>query len=542
MARERANGARHEKRSRVPLALSYPLFRVGAKARQLLFVPPDPWPGNTASGERLMSVAEPLAWGAAAGEGALEAHRFSWLRDLRAIGDAAARQRCRNLVMGWIVRHGERPEKPLWSPDLLANRLVNWIGQFDFFGKTAPQSWKAAFFASLARQALALARALPRIVATAERIRALRALIAFGTAVPGAQVRSDRALRLLLPMLEAWPEHGMIPERNPSDQLAVLRDLVDIRALLIAAHHDVPIALEAAITLASRALAALRHGDGGLALFHGGAEEDATYVDVVLALAGADAAAPSRFSGACERAAGGETLLLFDATAPPPERHDRAAHAGTLSFELSAGPARLIVNCGAYRGRDPAWRDAGRMTAAHSTLVVGDRNSAEVLPGGGLRQRPTELVLDREEEAGAVWIAGSHDGYLRRFGVLHRRRLFLAADGTDLRGEDRLAPAAGKRIPRRTLGTPFAIRFHLHPVVVVGEFERDAGGATAVPFGSSESGPWHLVADSRLSTTIEESFYCGRAGPPQKTKQIVLAGKIDNPAGLEARWAIKRMR
>ena len=526
----------------MPLALSWPLFRVGAKARQLLFVPPDPWPGDTARGRRLLAVEEPLSWGAASAEAELEAHRFAWLRDLRAVGGDAARLRCQNLIKGWIGRHGFKPERALWSPGMLSDRLVHWIGQFDFFGKPAPQSFKAPFFRSMAHQALALARAAPRIAATAERVRALRALISFGAAVPGAQARLDRALRLLLPLLEAWPEHGMVLERNPSDQLAVLRDLIDTRAVLAAAHHEPPPSIEAALARAGRALAALRHGDGGLALFHGGAEENPTLVDVVLALAGAEAAVPSRFSGGYERASGGDALVLFDVAAPPPKHHDRAAHAGTLAFEFSTGAARLIVNCGAYRGGDPAWREAGRMTAAHSTLVLGDRNSAEIVPGGGLRHRPGDVTLDRQDDEGAAWIAGSHDGYLGRFGVLHRRRLFVAADGNDLHGEDRLAPAAGRRIPEKTLGTPFWIRFHLHPDIVVGEPEREPAAGTAVPFGSGESGPWQLVAESGLAARVEESFYLGRGGAPKATKQIVLSGRIENASGAEARWAIKRMR
>jgi uncharacterized heparinase superfamily protein len=261
---------------------------------------------------------------------------------------------------------------------------------------------------------------------------------------------------------------------------------------------------------------------------------------VALALAGASAAVPRNFSGGFERVAGGETMLLLDAALPPARQHDRAAHAGTLAFELDAGAQRLVVNCGAYRGRAGGWREAGRMTAAHSTLVVGDRNSAEVRAGGGLRHRPLEVTLDRQEAQGAAWIAASHDGYLGRFGVLHRRRLFLAADGADLRGEDCLAPAAGKRIPRKTMGTPFAIRFHLHPMITVGDAEHDEVGAR-IPFASAESGPWHLVAGRGLSAGVEESFYLGRGGPPKRTRQIVLAGTIDDEAGIEARWAIKRM-
>ena len=91
------------------------------------------------------------------------------------------------------------------------------------------------------------------------------------------------------------------------------------------------------------------------------------------------------------------------------------------------------------------------------------------------------------------------------------------------------------------LGTPYAIRFHLHPGLTVGEIEPDAAGAS-VPFASVESGPWQLIAGAGLAAMVEESFYLGRAGPPKKTRQIVLAGTIDDDTGIEARWAIKRMR
>jgi len=48
-------------------------------------------------------------------------------------------------------------------------------------------------------------------------------------------------------------------------------------------------------------------------------------------------------------------------------------------------------------------------------------------------------VLARREEAeGNAWLDLSHDGYRQHFGLVHHRRLYLSADGTDLRGQDRL--------------------------------------------------------------------------------------------------------
>ncbi len=254
MPAERKSGAPNGKAARASAGLAYSLFKVGAKARQLLFAPPDPWPRDTERGRRMIASGESLAWGEAADSGELGAHRFGWLGDLRAAGGDAARLRGQSLVKDWVRRHGLKPWRPLWTPPLLADRIVNWIAHFDFFGRSAPQSWKEPFFASLALQARALARAVPRLSATAERVRAIHALVAFGAAVPGAQARLDRALDLLRRLLDAWPPHGVVAERSPSDQLAALRGLIGIRSVLAAAHHEPPPTLEAAIARAGRTL------------------------------------------------------------------------------------------------------------------------------------------------------------------------------------------------------------------------------------------------------------------------------------------------
>ena len=65
-----------------------------------------------------------------------------------------------------------------------------------------------------------------------------------------------------------------------------------------------------------------------------------------------------------------------------------------MSFELSVGRDRLIVNCGASPAAEPVWRDALRATAAHSTLTLADTNSSE-LREEGLGRRPERVELRR---------------------------------------------------------------------------------------------------------------------------------------------------
>jgi len=145
-----------------------------------------------------------------------------------------------------------------------------------------------------------------------------------------------------------------------------------------------------------------------------------------------------------QRITASRTLVLMDTGAPAPPGWDREAHAGTLSFEMSVGKERLIVNCGALPSAGAEWRAAQRASAAHSTVTVEDMNSAELLREG-LGARPHRVKVARREADGNVWIEAEQDGYHAPFGIMHKRRLYLAADGGDLRGEDALSGSAGRK-------------------------------------------------------------------------------------------------
>ncbi|CAN0513098.1 unnamed protein product, partial [Phaeothamnion confervicola] len=162
-----------------------------------------------------------------------------------------------------------------------------------------------------------------------------------------------------------------------------------------------------------------------------------------------------------------------DTGRPPPIEVSSDAHAGCLSFELSSKYQRIVVNCGIPATSRENWRQVARSTAAHSTAVFNDASSCEFLDNGAFKRLfgtpivrgPTEVAVAREETAGgALVLRTSHDGYVRRYGIVHHRTLMLSADGNRLDGEDEFLPPDGDLLPRGALDQ-FAIRFHLHPSV-----------------------------------------------------------------------------
>jgi len=300
--------------------------------------------------------------------------------------------------------------------------------------------------------------------------------------------------------------------------------MTEIRALLQGAQVQPPAALANAIERMAPALRVLRHGDGGVALFNGSKEESATLVDLVLSQAGRGGRGPSSLpDGGFQRLQAGRSLLIVDCGAPPQAGLDRNAHAGTLSMELSIGRDRMIVNCGAFPAGPPEWRDAMRATAAHSTLVIADTSSSEITPEG-LGRRPVTVEVQRQEANGAHWLEASHDGWSKPFGAVHRRRLYLAESGEDIRGED---------IVEASTPQPYTLRFHLHPDVSA-SLQQDG---EAVLLRLRSGGGWRLRADG-AQLTLEESVYLGGTDP-RRSEQVVLTGYPDGPQ--QVKWAISKV-
>jgi uncharacterized heparinase superfamily protein len=453
-------------------------------------------------------------------------HEFGFLRDLRTLGGEGARAAARRLIDEWIDQEASL-RSVSWRPEVLAQRLSLWLTQAEFLCTSATGDFKARFHASLARQANYLARVAALATEGAAEIAVHKALVYACLSLPGARRRlarwNDSLARCISEQILA--DGGHI-ERNPEAHLVVLRDLVDIRANLRGAQEEVPNAVQVAIDRMAPMLRFWRHGDGRLALFNGGTESRDWMIDMVLTHADArgkplSAAPHSGF----QRLNAHRTLVIMDVGGPPPPGFDSRAHAGALAFELSVGRERLVVNCGAYSGPNPSWRAASRTTAAHSTLVVEDVNSAELLPSGGIGTRPSHVAGSRRESDGNLWVDAEHNGYVRSFGLVHKRRLFLSAGGDDLRGEDTLEGAGHRK---------FAVRFHLHPDVKASSVQGGASVLLRTPSGQG----WRMRASGGV-TTLQESAYLG-GGEPRRTDQIVVSAATRGE-GAQIKWAFSRV-
>jgi len=524
----------------------YRLMLSGKTPQSFMMVPPDPWPGEGTRGNAMLA-GEYLAAGKkrridedpwrqpeAPSEWLAELHGFCWLRDVREVGGEEPARFAAAMVDGWIAKHQRWSALP-WRPDILADRLINWIANSAMIFRGADRSFIDRFFRSLAMQRRHLMRLVPGELSGSALLHTIKGLIYAHLALAEREAPLASTLALLTRELEkqVLPDGGHC-ERSPAMHINVLRDLIDIRGALLAAHKEVPGAVQSAIDRMAPTLRFFRHGDGGLALFNDTDEGDPGAIDLLLARSAAHGKPLTHaLHSGFQRIAAGGTLILYDCGTPPAKPCDSHAHAGTLSFELSVGKERMVVNCGAIVGADPSWRRAQRSTAAHSTAVLDDTNSSELKPDGSMGWRTENVTATRNDAEGSVWAEAQHDGYVRHFGVIHRRRIYLSGAGNDVRGEDSLAAEGGKRI--KGSGKPFAIRFHLHPDVKISLAQN--GASALIQLGNGQG--WRFRC-SGAALSLGESVYLGHPGQMKRCEQVVLSGTIQ-PEGVVVKWGLTRV-
>lgn len=467
-------------------------------------------------------------------------HSFAWLRDLSSVAPRAQAAPIAEILMGkWLDAHAERVADPAWRADLWGRRILFWTAHAPLILSSTDLVYRSKVLHTLARGARHLDRAADRVPVGAPRIAAWSGVLAAGLMIPGGDPRrafGEAGLARALAM--SISEDGGISSRAPFALLDAIMLLTLLRETYAARRLDAPPSLVEALTRMVTALLGVTHGDRGLASWQGGVPVDGETLDAIITATGVRVR-PLRQARewGYQRLSQQKTVLIMDAAPPPIARAMEGGCASTLAFEFSDGPERIVVSCGGARGADlrlPAMlADGLRTTAAHSTLVVGDSNSTAIHPDGTLGRGVVEMELSRQETDTASRIEASHDGYVRRYGVSHRRQIALGTDGRDIRGEDSLLPV-GRR--GRAGAVTFAIRFHLHPNVDVSPTADGAGALLRTPSGAA----WQFRARGG-ALAIEESVWIDSKGMPRETRQLVVTG--ESPAGGHSlSWLFHRAR
>lgn len=530
------------------LSWKTPLHNMRLRGRyplQLIDVPADPIPGRMRAGKALLAgqmlvgqemvAIDALERGGFSPAFADHLNSFAWLRDLAmAAPRDAGGPIAEALTQAWLDKHA-KSVTDAWRPDLWGRRILFWTAYAPYILGSADQDYRKAVLNTLARGARHLDRAADSVPQGVPRIAAWAGVIAAGLLIPGGDLRAAHGEAGMVKALSlALDGDGGLLTRCPVAQLDLLELFAQLRAAYEVRARPLPGAIAQPLAKAVPPLLGVILGDGSLSSWQGGGPCDAARVEAAISASGVRASpldAPKQWG--YQRLTGGPARLVMDAAPPPAGALVKGGCASTLAFEFSEGPHRLVVNCGNTAGL-PAELAAGlRTTAAHSTLVLADTNSTALHEDGSLGKGVTEVSLERREAGGSASIEAAHDGYVRRHGFRHARRLTLAGDGRQLSGEDKLVPTGRKRA---LAATPYAISFHLAPDLDP-VLTADGRGVLLKP---AQGEAWQFRTDGP-TLALEDSLWIDPLGRPRQTKALIVQGEVA-PDGTAIGWSFRKVR
>ena len=453
---------------------------------------------------------------------------FGWLRHLRAAESGITRANARALVDEWIALQGSF-HPVAWEPDIMARRIIAWLSQAPLVLHDADEQFYRRFLRSLQRQVRYLRHTASEARDGVPRMQGQTALTYAALCMAGQARHLKTAVKNLVAELERQilPDGGHV-SRNPGALIEILLDLLPLRQAFAACNVVPPPQLNNAIDRMMPMLRFFRHADGNFAQFNGMGPTQPDLIATILAYDDARGAPLSNapHSG-YQRVEAKDMLVLIDTGQPPPFGMSQEAHAGCLSFEMSSGLQRIVVNCGLPGTSRETWRQVARATAAHSSVVFNDSSSCRFLETSSFKKLigtpivtgPEQVSVAREERADAILLRASHDGYADRFSVVHQRALRLAADGHRLDGEDLFVPVDSDLLPAH-VPDEFAVRFHLHPAIKANKLTDGRGVMLMLP----DREVWTFNAhEDRVE--LEESVYLSGSDGPRRTVQMVIYGR-----------------
>ena len=224
--------------------------------------------------------------------------------------------------------------------------------------------------------------------------------------------------------------------------------------------------------------------------------------------------------------------IIIDFGSTPEKKYSNEYQSGVLSFEIFHDNEKLITNCGYFQNYNHKLNILSKSTAAHSTLSIDDRSSCKFKKGelgnfsldNNLKVINKKINFDEE-----IWeMQGTHDGYLKEYGILHQRNIKFITKEFRYIGEDRIICKKNFR------NISFDIRFHLLPNTNAIRTQDKK----SVLVQLKKSG-WRFSC-SHDDFGIETGLYFGKKDNYIENKNIYINGEISKEEEVII-WEIKKI-
>ena len=225
--------------------------------------------------------------------------------------------------------------------------------------------------------------------------------------------------------------------------------------------------------------------------------------------------------------------LAMDIGSSPIKKFSKDYQSGALSFEIISKGKKLISNTGYYANRISKFNKFSKSTALQNTLVIEDHSSCDFI-----KNEKSEYVIKQMINVSKknivyednYWkISAAHDGYYKKFQIVHEREIEFYPEQEKFIGFDKISK---KDV---TKNVKFDIRFHLNPNTKVMKTQDNKSILVEL-----EDEGWKFSCNN-FDIGIDNGLYFGNKNSYKENQNIFISG-ISNKSDEIIKWEISKLQ
>ena len=455
---------------------------------------------------------------------------FFWLFSLDL---KSSKKDIQKIILQWIKKNQKYNYKS-WEIDILSKRVISWISSSKLTYEDGDVSYKKKFNITIQKQVNHLINEIERSKWVDDKMIGCAAIILTGLSYQNKNSYLDTGLNLLKKIIKfSFDNNGFPKSRNIRQLNFYLKYFVLIREWLKESQNEIPEYINENVYYLGQAYAFVWKNIKKDILFNGNHETNNAEFDQYLERLGYKFKNLSNELGGYAVINNKKISLIMDIGPSPEKKFSSNYQAGSLSFEIISNGKKLICNSGYFQNFKHKLNELSKSSAVHSTLILDDSSSCKFtkIPNTYSKISHNLKIIKKNiiSEKNYWKINASHDGYLRKYGVVHDREIEFYPEQMKFIGRDKII------YKNKVKNLKFEIRFHLEPNVKVMKTQNNK----TILIDLSGEG-WKFNSENN-NINIDKGLYFGKKNSYSENQNIFISG-MTNGENQTIKWELEKLQ
>ena len=458
-------------------------------------------------------------------------HSFFWLSSLDL---KSSKKITQTVILNWIENNQKYKDKT-WNIDVLSKRVISWLSNSNLTYEDNNKEYKTKFNNMVQKQINHLVNQILKSTLIDNKMIGCAAIILAGLCYKEEKKYLNFGFNLLKKIINSsFDSEGFPKSRSFRHLNFYYKYFILIREWLKESQNDIPEYLDEIIFHLGNAYSLVSKKSNTTLLFNGNHETQSKEFNEYLISHGYKFKNNSNETGGYLFLENKKTSLVMDIGNSPEKKFSKDYQCGALSFEIIFNDKKIICNSGYYQNYNKKLNELSKSTANHSTLIINDHsscklrkikaNSYETEIEEGLKILKKNIIYEKN-----YWnITSSHDGYKKRYGIIHERQIEFFPEENKFVGLDKILTKKLKK------ALNFEIRFHLMPNIRLMK-TQDKNSI----FIDLEDQGWKFTCNNYKLNT-ETGLYFGKKNNYDQNKNLFIEGIINEP-NQTIKWELNKI-